>query len=388
MNADRYDRQRRIEGWDQAALLRSRVLVAGAGALGNELIKNLVLLGVGHLLVIDFDHIERSNLSRTVLFRDADVGRAKAQAAIEAAARLNPDVDLRAIDGDLFYDVGLGLYRHCDLVVGGLDNLAARSQVGVSCALADTPFLDGGMWALGGEARWFMPGEGPCFECTLSDADRARAHERRSCTGFRIEDAESVDGERHVPTTVSTAAVIGGLLAQETARYLCGWDVHEGQAAVYNGLTLTMHRTTLSRDPDCPYHHAYQDVIELDARATDLTGIAFLERAEADLGADAILELGRDFLLGFDCSNCGRAERVNAPVGRVDATRERCPHCGATREAHIISYLDGSEPHATRPLSALGVPPGEVLAARARGVKEPGCLRLYELTGDVHDLWA
>lgn len=388
MNADRYDRQRRIEGWDQAALLRSRVLVAGAGALGNELIKNLVLLGVGHLLVIDFDHIERSNLSRTVLFRDADVGRAKAQAAIEAAARLNPDVDLRAIDGDLFYDVGLGLYRHCDLVVGGLDNLAARSQVGVSCALADTPFLDGGMWALGGEARWFMPGEGPCFECTLSDADRARAHERRSCTGFRIEDAESVDGERHVPTTVSTAAVIGGLLAQETARYLCGWDVHEGQAAVYNGLTLTMHRTTLSRDPDCPYHHAYQDVIELDARATDLTGIAFLERAEADLGADAILELGRDFLLGFDCSNCGRAERVNAPVGRVDATRERCPHCGATREAHIISYLDGSEPHATRPLSALGVPLGEVLAARARDVKEPGCLRLYELTGDVHDLWA
>jgi molybdopterin/thiamine biosynthesis adenylyltransferase/predicted RNA-binding Zn-ribbon protein involved in translation (DUF1610 family) len=385
MDADRYDRQRRIEGWNQAALLRARVLVAGAGALGNELIKNLVLLGVGHLLVVDFDHIELSNLSRTVLFRDRDVGRAKAQAAVEAAERLNPDVDLRALDGDLFYDVGLGIYRHCDLVVGGLDNLAARSQVGVSCALTGVPFLDGGMWALGGEVRWFMPGEGPCFECTLSDEDRERAHERRSCTGFRIEDFEFPDGERHTPTTVSTAAVIGGLLAQETARYLCGWEVHAGQAAVYNGLALTMHRTTLSRDPDCPYHTSYRDVIELDARAAGLTGSALLKRAETDLSAGAILELGRDFLLDFRCPNCGRTESIDAPLGRVDVEQERCPHCGATREAHIISHLDGSEPHAKHQLSALGIPPGEIIAVRA-GDQE--LLRLYELTGDVHDLWA
>jgi molybdopterin/thiamine biosynthesis adenylyltransferase len=175
---------------------------------------------------VDFDRIELSNLSRTLLFRDADVGRSKARVAAKVAARLNPDVDLRSMDGDLFYDVGLGFYRHADLVVGGLDSLAARSQVGLSCALAGVPFLDGGMWALGGEVRWFMSGDGPCFECTLNDADRERAYERRSCTGFRVEGVEPY--ERHVPTTVSTAAVIGGLLAQETARYLCGIAVHGG----------------------------------------------------------------------------------------------------------------------------------------------------------------
>jgi len=382
MNADRYDRQRRIDGWDQAALLRAQVLVAGAGALGNELLKNLVLLGVGHLLVVDFDQIEHSNLSRTVLFRESDVGRAKAQTAVEAAAHLNPEVNLRALDGDLFYDVGLGLYRHCDLVVGGLDNLAARSQVGVSCALAGIPFLDGGMWALGGEVRWFMAGKGPCFDCTLSDADRERAFERRSCTGFRLEDVEPY--ERHVPTTVSTAAVIGGLLAQETARYLCGWDVHAGQAAVYNGLSLTMHRTTLSRDLDCPYHIPYRNVIELDARAANMTGHALLERARADLGADVIVELGRDVLLDFHCVQCGRVEAVNAPLGRVDAERARCPHCGATREARVISHLDGTMSEAERTLSALGVPPGEILAVR---VGQAEHLLLYELTADVHDLW-
>jgi adenylyltransferase/sulfurtransferase len=383
MDADRYDRQRRIDGWDQAALLRARVLVAGAGALGNELLKNLVLLGVGHLLVVDFDQIEHSNLSRTVLFRESDVGRAKARAAVEAAAHLNPDVNLRALEGDLFYDVGLGLYRHCDLVVGGLDNLAARSQVGVSCALAGVPFLDGGMWALGGEVRWFMADEGPCFDCTLSDADRERAHERRSCTGLRLEDADPY--QRHVPTTVSTAAVIGGLLAQETARYLCGWDVHVGQAAVYNGLSLTMHRTTLSRDPDCPNHTPYRDVIELDAGAADLTGHALLERARADLGASAIVELGRDVLLDFHCPHCGRVEAVNAPLGRVDVERARCPHCEATREAHILSHLDDNTAEAERSLSALGVPPGEILAVRTEQAER---LQLYELTADVNDLWS
>src|SRR5689334_17642368 len=103
MEANRYDRQERITGWDQAALRNAYVLVAGAGALGNELIKNLTLMGVGHLLIIDSDTIEPSNLSRTVLFRETDIGKPKAQTAAKAAALLNPEVDLRWIDGDLFF---------------------------------------------------------------------------------------------------------------------------------------------------------------------------------------------------------------------------------------------------------------------------------------------
>jgi adenylyltransferase/sulfurtransferase len=87
MTADRYDRQQRIDGWDQKALQAARVMVVGAGAIGNELIKNLALLGVGHLLIIDFDRVEASNLSRTVLFQHSHLGQSKAQrAAGEAAA--------------------------------------------------------------------------------------------------------------------------------------------------------------------------------------------------------------------------------------------------------------------------------------------------------------
>ena len=136
-------------------------------------------------MLVDFDRIEPSNLSRMVLFDERDMGRAKVEVAAERLRRLNPDLKMTVIDGDLFYDVGLGQYRHSDLVIGCLDNLAARSQVGLSCVLAGKPYLDGGMWSLGGEVRWFMAGDGPCFDCTMEASDWARADDRRSCSGFR-----------------------------------------------------------------------------------------------------------------------------------------------------------------------------------------------------------
>jgi molybdopterin/thiamine biosynthesis adenylyltransferase len=379
MERSRYDRQERVQGWNQAALLKSHVLVAGAGALGNELIKNLVLLGIGHLLVVDFDHIESSNLSRTVLFRDDDVGWPKAEVAAKAAAELNPEVDIRYMVGDLFYDLGLGFYRHSDVVVGCLDNLAARSRVGVSCALAGVPFLDGGMWGFGGEVRWFMAGDGPCFDCTLDETDRARAYERRSCTGFAVGDSD----EPPQSTTAFTGAVIGGLLAQETVRYVCGMKVHEGEALVYNGMSLSMHRSTLSRSDECGYHTARRDVVKLNWGVRETRVSKLLERAEREVGEHPIVELGRDFLIAFACDNCDRREEVNELLRRVDESRSRCGNCGFSRKAEIVSRIDSRSPYIDRRLCELGVPPGEVLAVRSG--QNVG---LYEFSSDVDNFWA
>jgi molybdopterin/thiamine biosynthesis adenylyltransferase len=382
MKAERYDRQQRIEGWNQSALSAARVIVAGAGALGNEVIKNLSLLGIGHILILDFDRVELSNLSRTALFRERDVGRAKAEVAAERAAELNSEIRVRYINGDLFADIGLGFYRHADLVVGALDNLGARSQVGLSCGLAGIPFLDGGMWAWGGEVRWFKGGaEETCFECTMSDEDRKFAFERRSCTGFRQSDNE--EAARRVPTLISTSALIGGLLAQEAARYLCGWEIQGGEALVYNGLKLTLHRSALPRDPQCPYHKPYEHVTELQGSGANMTTAQeILQVAEAGADERCTLELGRDFLLGFRCSSCGSHEDVNAPLNRLDETSSACPGCGSNREAQLINSVESGGPCAKRTLNGLGVPPGEVLAVRAGEH-----LRLYELTGDVFAFW-
>src|SRR3954463_1414037 len=112
---DRFGRFRLIGWWDQARLARAKVLVIGAGALGNEIVKNLALLGVGNVLIVDMDRIENSNLSRSILYRATDNGTYKAQAAARAARDVYPDIRSHALVANAVYDIGLGVYRWADV---------------------------------------------------------------------------------------------------------------------------------------------------------------------------------------------------------------------------------------------------------------------------------
>src|SRR5262249_23038157 len=126
---DRYGRLRLIPWWRQERLAAARVLVVGAGALGNEVLKNLALLGVGTTRVIDLDDVEPSNLSRSVLFRASDGGRSKAEVAAERAREINPEVAVIPVQGDVITDLGLGHFADADVVIGCLDNREARLWV-------------------------------------------------------------------------------------------------------------------------------------------------------------------------------------------------------------------------------------------------------------------
>src|SRR4026209_2444213 len=96
-NEDRYERFRLIEWWNQDRLKAASVLVVGAGALGNEVAKNLALLGVGHIWIVDFDRIETTNLTRSALFRGSDVGEWKAQVLATRASEINSDCDIQPL---------------------------------------------------------------------------------------------------------------------------------------------------------------------------------------------------------------------------------------------------------------------------------------------------
>ena len=106
----------------------ARVLVAGAGALGNEVVKNLALFGVGHIYVVDFDEIEITNLTRSVLFREQDAfnHEFKAEVVARRAMEINPQIHVVPIVGNLFSEVGFGIYRMVDVVIGCLDSRIAR----------------------------------------------------------------------------------------------------------------------------------------------------------------------------------------------------------------------------------------------------------------------
>src|SRR5215468_11754277 len=97
VHEDRLSRFRLLPWWDQKTLQAARVLVIGAGALGNEILKNLALLGFERIVVVDLDRIEESNLSRAILFNSEDVGLFKAEAAARSFNRIAPQARVRPI---------------------------------------------------------------------------------------------------------------------------------------------------------------------------------------------------------------------------------------------------------------------------------------------------
>lgn len=138
------DRQERIDWWQQSVLMNAHVAVIGAGALGNEVLKNLALMGLGNLHIFDFDTVEVSNLSRTVLFSPEDIGASKALIAAKRTKELNvnPKAAVHGYAVDVVWDVGGGFFRRMDIVLGCLDNLEARRVVGKHCYQFGIPYRE------------------------------------------------------------------------------------------------------------------------------------------------------------------------------------------------------------------------------------------------------
>ena len=126
--SDRYKRITEL-GWQRAVLQKATVMVVGAGALGNEVLKNLALLGIGNILVVDMDTIESHNLTRTVLFGKADIGKYKAEVAVKRVNEIDENVNIRAFVGSVQSVFGMGVYKDCDIVFGCLDNIQARIDI-------------------------------------------------------------------------------------------------------------------------------------------------------------------------------------------------------------------------------------------------------------------
>ena len=375
---DRYASPRLIRWWDQARLRAARVMVVGAGALGNEALKNLALLGAGQVWVVDFDKIEVSNLSRSVLFRESDAGRSKAEVAAARAMALNPDVRVRALHADVVRDVGLGVFRRMQVVLGCLDNREARWAVNRACWRLGIPWVDGGLDELNGAVKVFIPPEGACYECGLTEQDWQFMAERHSCTSRRPEDF--VEGK--TPTTITSAAIIAGVQTQEALKLLHGRPLTPGSAWLYDGLKGGGARVTLNRRADCLAHDAWAPIVEVPASVGALTARGLLQAAQAELGLEARIYLDREFVTRMTCSRCGRSEPGLRPYRQGQALPVTCPECGGSRYPDLTFIVQPEMDGLDQPLAALGLPPLHILEARnARQA-------LYlELTGDAAELF-
>ncbi len=365
-----------ISWWERERVQAAKVLVVGAGALGNEVIKNLALMGVGHLYVIDFDRVEAANLSRSVLFKESDGGRSKAEVAAARAREINPALKVQYADGDVTAQLGLGVIRRMDVVVGCLDNREARLAVNRFCYWMNKPWVDGAIQELLGLVRTFVPGEGACFECTLTEQARRDLSLRYSCPLLARENV--LLGK--VPTTPTIASIIGAMQSQEALKLLHKLPVQPGKVMHFNGMTNEMHTSAYRIRDDCESHWVYGEVTELPARAGTTTLEEVLRIARSDLGPGAAIELDQELILSLDCPQCRTSERVLRPLSEVTYEAGHCPACGTLRQVNLTHRISGEEDFLERSLSSVGVPPLHIL--RAHNGRE---FRFYELTGDLEE---
>lgn len=156
----RYQRNRRMLSTpQQLQLFRSRVAVIGCGGLGGYILEQLARLGVGHIVAIDPDVFEEHNLNRQLLSSPATLGRAKAEAAAERVAEINPAVTLRPVQEAFSRKNGHELLSGLDCIVDAVDNVTARLELAAVCSELNVPLVHGAIAGWYGHVATIYPGE-------------------------------------------------------------------------------------------------------------------------------------------------------------------------------------------------------------------------------------
>ncbi|MFX1510121.1 MAG: ThiF family adenylyltransferase [Promethearchaeota archaeon] len=243
---ERYARQLLLENWDQEKLSKSTVVVAGIGALGTIVAVDLVLTGIGKVVIIDFDTIELSNLSRQYLYFDDDVGKPKAVVAGQRLREMNPDVQVLALNCAI-QDVRHAIYEEADLIIDGLDTFEARRWLNSLCVQKNKVFLSGGMYGWWGNVQRVVPFETACLECQpLVPAERLQ----KACTppGERRKKEEPPP---KFPSLLSVATIVAGIQFQEALKHLLNVGTPLDNYLFYDGLHQQFTILKLARNPNC-----------------------------------------------------------------------------------------------------------------------------------------
>ncbi|QSZ36108.1 hypothetical protein DSL72_007233 [Monilinia vaccinii-corymbosi] len=157
-----------------AMVKEARILMVGAGGIGCELLKNLVLSGFGEIHIVDLDTIDLSNLNRQFLFRHEHIKKSKALVAKDAAHRFNPKVKLEAHHANIKdSQFNVDWFKSFTIVFNALDNLEARRHVNKMCLAADIPLIESGTTGFNGQVQVIKKGKTACYDCTTKETPKS-----------------------------------------------------------------------------------------------------------------------------------------------------------------------------------------------------------------------
>jgi adenylyltransferase/sulfurtransferase len=224
-----------LEG--QQRLLGARVLIIGVGGLGSPVAMYLAASGVGHLVLVDYDMVELSNLQRQIVHTTDRIGMHKVNSAQSTLAALNPEVRVTAIAGQLDPEALVEQVQLADAVVDCSDNFATRFALNRVCVANKTPLISGAAIRLEGQVAVFCPGraDSPCYRCLYKDMDELG----ESCSQTGV--------------LAPLVGIIGSIQATETIKVLL--DIGEtltGRLLILDALTMEWRSIKLRKDPDCP----------------------------------------------------------------------------------------------------------------------------------------
>lgn len=364
----------KLSWFKQKKVSSAHVMVVGCGALGNEVIKNLALFGVGNLVLVDFDEVEYSNLTRSILFTsdDASTNRYKVEAAAESIKKINPNINVTTIVGDISHNVGLGLIRKMNVVVGCLDNRWARYTLNRLCMRAGVPWVDGGINALEGVAKVFIPGKN-CYACTLEPSALTELKKHTSCAVAIKRNIES----GRVPTTPVVASIIGAVQAQEAMKLIHKEELASGELTslcgkmfCYDGSSMTVRLVSHQAwDNDCPVHEKWSPVVESPLTNNNTVEELFSWLKEKFSTSDVELVLRNQAFVDFiEDRTTGNKYNIMLPEAEVPAFMENNKELSGIPMGqfyqHTIRNINNDSQYKWFTLKQLGIPEQDVIYIR------------------------
>jgi molybdopterin/thiamine biosynthesis adenylyltransferase len=236
----RYSRQimlPEIDASGQVKLADSTVLIVGLGGLGSSASIYLTAAGVGHLILVDFDKVDLSNLQRQIVHSSKDIGRMKIESASDHLRALNPDIKLSLIGHALEGDELIDVMSKADIVIDATDNFNARFALNEASVKTRTPLVSGAAIRFESQVSVFDPRDpvSPCYRCLYNDD----AQVEETCTANGV--------------ISPLLGIIGSIQAMEAMKLIMGiGKTLTGKLLLFDALNMEWHQANLPKDPGCP----------------------------------------------------------------------------------------------------------------------------------------
>ncbi|KUG15374.1 sulfur carrier protein adenylyltransferase thif [hydrocarbon metagenome] len=228
---ERYARQVMLFGEEgQERLKKATIFIAGAGGLGSPVSIYLAVAGVGTIILVDNDRVERTNLNRQILHFEQDIGRRKTVSAGEKLQAINPDITVQVIDETIDADSIDRLIGNADGIVDAMDNFPTRYLLNEKACAADIPFFHGAIRGFYGQVTTILPGRTACLKCIFPTPPPKEVF----------------------PVVGMTPGLIGMVQATEVLKYIVGsGDLLANRLFLWDGMRACVDEIALENNPSC-----------------------------------------------------------------------------------------------------------------------------------------